>query len=108
MAHLDLANLRTCLLDDTQLAAVALHRTFAGHLPVSSGQLVVCDPLVQAEAPALADYTAPLGRHPVEIIVHSVPPGPGRGLVQAPRSSYRDRPALADGALDHPGPDRPG
>lgn len=71
MAHLDLANLRTCLLDDTQLAAVALHRTFAGHLPVSSGQLVVCDPLVQAEAPALADYTAPLGRHPVEIIVHS-------------------------------------
>jgi hypothetical protein len=71
MAHLDLANLRTCLLDDTQLAAVALHRTFAGHLPVSSGHLVVCDPLVQAEAPALADYTAPLGRHPVEIIVHS-------------------------------------
>jgi len=71
MAHLDLANLRTCLLDDTQLAAVALHRTFAGHLPVSSGQLVVCDPLVQAEAPALADYTAPLGRHPVEIIMHS-------------------------------------
>ncbi|UUS14175.1 hypothetical protein NMB32_20555 [Stenotrophomonas sp. CD2] len=37
MAHLDLANLRTTLLDDTQLAAVALHRTFAGHLPVSSG-----------------------------------------------------------------------
>src|SRR2546427_648856 len=71
MAHLDLANLRTTLLDDTQLAAVALHRTFAGHLPVSSGHLVVCDPLVQAEAPALADYTAPLGRHPVEIIVHS-------------------------------------
>ncbi len=71
MAHLDLANLRTCLLDDTQLAAVALHRTFAGHLPVSSGHVVVCDPLVQAEAPALADYTAPLGRHPVEIIVHS-------------------------------------
>ena len=71
MAHLDLANLRTTLLDDTQLAAMALHRTFAGHLPVSSGHLVVCDPLVQAEAPALADYTAPLGRHPVEIIVHS-------------------------------------
>lgn len=71
MAHLDLANLRTTLLDDTQLAALALHRTFAGHLPVSSGHLVVCDPLVQAEAPALADYTAPLGRHPVEIIVHS-------------------------------------
>ncbi len=71
MAHLDLANLRTTLLDDTQLAAVALHRTFAGRLPVSSGHLVVCDPLVQAEAPALADYTAPLGRHPVEIIVHS-------------------------------------
>lgn len=71
MAHLDLANLRTTLLDDTQLAAVALHRTFAGHLPVSSGHLVVCDPLVQAEAPALADYTAPLGRHPVEIVVHS-------------------------------------
>lgn len=71
MAHLDLANLRTTLLDDTQLAAVALHRTFAGHLPVSSGHLVVCDPLVQAEAPALADYTAPVGRHPVEIIVHS-------------------------------------
>lgn len=59
MAHLDLANLRTTLLGDTQLAAVALHRTFAGHLPVSSGHLVVCDPLVQAEAPALADYTAP-------------------------------------------------
>lgn len=71
MAHLDLANLRTTLLDDTQLAAVALHRTFAGHLPVSSGHLVVCDPLVQAEAPALADYTAPLGRHSVEVIVHS-------------------------------------
>jgi hypothetical protein len=71
MAHLDLANLRTTLLDDTQLAAVALHRTLAGHLPVSSGHLVVCDPLVQAEAPALADYIAPAGRHPVEIIVHS-------------------------------------
>lgn len=71
MAHLDLANLRTTLLDDAQLAAVALHRTVAGHLPVSSGQLVVCDPLVQADAPALADYTAPVGRHPVEIIVHS-------------------------------------
>ncbi|AWH44514.1 DUF4241 domain-containing protein [Stenotrophomonas sp. ZAC14A_NAIMI4_1] len=71
MAHLDLANLRTCLLDDTQLAAVALARSFAGSLPVSSGHLVVCDPLVQAEAPALADYTAPVGLHPVEIIVHS-------------------------------------
>ncbi|HGM5880476.1 MAG: DUF4241 domain-containing protein [Stenotrophomonas maltophilia] len=71
MAHLDLANLRTCLLDDTQLAAVALTRSFAGNLPVSSGHLVVCDPLVQTEAPALADYTAPAGLHPVEIIVHS-------------------------------------
>ena len=105
MAHLDLANLRTCL--HTQLAAVALHRTFAGHLPVSSGHVVVCDPLVQAEAPALADYTAPLGRHPVEIIVHSG--RPALAVVWfATRSSHRDRPALADGALDHAGPDRTG
>ncbi|MEE9877639.1 MAG: hypothetical protein PBU97_14360 [Stenotrophomonas maltophilia] len=108
MAHLDLANLRTTLLDDTQLAAVALHRTFAGHLPVNSGHLVVCDPLVQAEAPALADYTAPLGRHPVEVIVHSGRPALAVVWFKAPRSPHCVCPALADGALDHAGPDRPG
>lgn len=70
MAHLDLANLRACFLDDARLAAVALRRTAAGTLPVSSGRLVVCDPLVQPEAPALADYTVPTGHYPVEIVAH--------------------------------------
>ncbi|KAF1015553.1 MAG: hypothetical protein GAK31_01028 [Stenotrophomonas maltophilia] len=70
MAHLDLANLRACFLDDARLAAVALRRTPAGVLPVSSGQLVVCDPLAQPDAPALADYTVPAGHHAVELIVH--------------------------------------
>ena len=51
------------------MAAVALHRTFAGHLPVSSGQLVVCDPLVRPRR--LRWPTTPPAGAPVEIIVHS-------------------------------------
>lgn len=71
MALLDLANLHACFFEEPQLAAVSLQRRVVGQLPVSSGRLVVCDPLAYPETPPLADYVAPPGRHMVEIITAS-------------------------------------
>jgi len=71
MPHQDLANLRACFLDDAALAALSLQRVAVGKLPITSGQVVACDPLVQPDAPAFADHLAPLGQYLVELIVHS-------------------------------------
>lgn len=69
MPHLDLANLQACFLEDPQLAAVSLQRRTVGQLPLSSGRLVVCDPLVYPESPVLADHTVPAGQYPVDLII---------------------------------------
>lgn len=74
MPHLDLANLQACFLDDPQLAAVSLQRRTVGQLPLSSGRLVACDPLVYPESPVLADHTVTAGEYPVDLIIASSRP----------------------------------
>ncbi len=70
MPHLDLANLRSCFLDDAALAALTLKRAQAGSLPVTSGRIVACDPLVQPDAAPMVDHVVPQGQYPVELIQH--------------------------------------
>jgi Protein of unknown function (DUF4241) len=62
-------------------AAVAkrftLHLQTLGELVVTSGHIVVCDPLVMRGTPPLAD-TVPLGRYPVVLSVAELPSGDQR------------------------------
>ncbi len=69
MAHLDLANLRTTLLDDTQLAAVAPAPSPA--ICRSAAGIWWSAIRLSGQSTSAGRLHRPLGRHPVEIIVHS-------------------------------------
>lgn len=69
MPHFDLANLQACFLDEPQLAAASLKRRPVGQLPLPSGHLVACDPLVYPESPMLAGYSVPPGEYTVDLII---------------------------------------
>jgi hypothetical protein len=86
MSYIDTANLDACLQDEHALASRGLERRVAGHVNLSSGRVVACDPLVQPNREPFARQVAARSHCQVDVLGAAVPVLAALWLVE-PRSA---------------------